>query len=247
MIISHKHKFIFLKSKKTAGTSIEIYLSRFCGEDDVITPISPRDEAQRRQFGIKPQNYTEPWNSREFYWEIRQSLRDRRLPAIKKVTFSQHASASLVKEKVGRQIWESYFKFCFVRNPWDRVISRYYWDRAVERKNVVNLLDESLHLSDPAENLKYYLIDEELALDYVGKFETLADDLEIICNKINIPFTDDIPRTKTNVRKDKRHYSQILTPQQASYIESRCRQEIDLFGYKYQDCALDNSNSGIPV
>ncbi|WP_275670288.1 hypothetical protein [Okeania hirsuta] len=40
MIISHKYKFIFLKTIKTSGTSIEIYLSRFCGDDDVITPIS---------------------------------------------------------------------------------------------------------------------------------------------------------------------------------------------------------------
>lgn len=235
MIISHKHKFIFLKSKKTAGTSIEIYLSRFCGKDDVITPITPRDEAQRRRFGVKPQNHTEPWTLREFYWELRRSMQDGRLPGAKKIAFSQHAPAKVVKEKVGEQIWQNYFKFCFVRNPWDRAISRYYWDRAVERKNTVKQLDESLQQSDPGENLKYYIIDDELALDYVGKYETLAKDLEIICNKINIPFTDDIPRTKTNVRKDKRHYSEILTPQQASYIENRCRQEIELFGYKYQE------------
>jgi len=39
MIISHKYKFIFVKTAKTAGTSIEIFLSQHCGPMDVITPI----------------------------------------------------------------------------------------------------------------------------------------------------------------------------------------------------------------
>ena len=59
MILSHKHKFIFIKTRKTAGTSIEIALSRFCGKDDIITPISPEDEKIRKKIGVKPQNYHE--------------------------------------------------------------------------------------------------------------------------------------------------------------------------------------------
>ena len=47
MIVSHTHKFIFLKTKKTAGTSIELALSELCGPDDVITPLTEIDEAQR--------------------------------------------------------------------------------------------------------------------------------------------------------------------------------------------------------
>lgn len=39
MIISHKHNFIFIKTAKTAGSSIEAYLSPFCGESDIVTPF----------------------------------------------------------------------------------------------------------------------------------------------------------------------------------------------------------------
>jgi hypothetical protein len=41
MIISHKLRFIFVKTAKTAGTSIEIFLSKLCGSLDVVTPIIP--------------------------------------------------------------------------------------------------------------------------------------------------------------------------------------------------------------
>ena len=47
MIVSHAHKFVFLKTKKTAGTSIELALSTLCGDDDIITPLTEIDEAQR--------------------------------------------------------------------------------------------------------------------------------------------------------------------------------------------------------
>ena len=54
MIASHQHRFIFLKTRKTAGTSVEIALSKVCGPDDVITEISPEDEELRRAAGGHP-------------------------------------------------------------------------------------------------------------------------------------------------------------------------------------------------
>src|SRR5262245_1397709 len=56
MIVSHRHRFIFLKSKKTAGTSVELALSAVCDAGDIITPLAqPEDEPLRR--GLSPQNW----------------------------------------------------------------------------------------------------------------------------------------------------------------------------------------------
>src|SRR5207245_10127827 len=51
MIISNKYKFIFIKTTKTAGTSIEVFLSKQCGPMDILTPIAPPIE------GHQPRNY----------------------------------------------------------------------------------------------------------------------------------------------------------------------------------------------
>ena len=68
MIISHKHKFIFIKTHKTAGTSLEIALSKYCGEEDVITPISDKDEQIRRNLGYRvAQNYIISFGNYTFF------------------------------------------------------------------------------------------------------------------------------------------------------------------------------------
>ena len=39
MIISHRHKFIYLKARKVAGTSVEVALAKHCGDADIVTPV----------------------------------------------------------------------------------------------------------------------------------------------------------------------------------------------------------------
>ena len=51
MIISHSHKFIFIKSEKTAGTSVEAALSEYCSGEDVVTSRSMTIRHNRNEKG----------------------------------------------------------------------------------------------------------------------------------------------------------------------------------------------------
>ena len=56
MIICHKYKFIFIKTRKTAGTTIELNLSLVLPDDAVVTPFG------RPEAGHRPRNYVGLWN-----------------------------------------------------------------------------------------------------------------------------------------------------------------------------------------
>ena len=54
-------QFIFIKTLKTGGTSLEQVLWKHCGKEDVLTPMVPRDERNRAAAdGMIPQNYLKP-------------------------------------------------------------------------------------------------------------------------------------------------------------------------------------------
>ena len=66
MIISHKHKFIFIKTRKTAGTTIEYNLSKYLGSEDIIAPSE--------QVNYLAQNYIHPTRLSSFFEVLNSSL-----------------------------------------------------------------------------------------------------------------------------------------------------------------------------
>ena len=230
MIISHKYKFIFLKTNKTAGTSIEIALSKFCGPKDVITPISLEDEEIRKELGYRgPQNYlSPPWGYT--YKDIAAFLKNGR----RAHRFYNHISASEVKAHVGQQLWDDYFKFCVERNPWDRLVSLYYWKhKAKPLPTFSEFIASDYPLILKRRGFELYTIDGHIAVNKICRFENISEELETIRSQLGIPGNLDLPHAKSRFRKNRKSYHDHFSEEEKGKIAELFSAEINLFGYKF--------------
>lgn len=233
MIVSHRHRFIFLKTSKTAGTSIEIALSRFCGPDDIITPISEEDERLRREAGGRgPQNYEgRVWQYTPSDWWKKLVHRN---PVSR---FYNHIPARKARRRLGEGVWDRYFKFCVARNPWDRVISQYHWrQRNVPEAELPTVREflESRHVrSLQRKGFKLYTINGKVAVDRICRYENLAEELESVRREIGLPEPLELPFAKAGHRRDRRSYRDRLGEAERRRIGELFRDEIELLGYQF--------------
>lgn len=228
MIVNHRYRFIFLKTKKTAGTSIEIALSRYCDANDIVTKIGHRDEPKRQALGYQgPVNHLEPFDG---------SLRarfDRWLHG-PKLQFRNHMPASEARDKLPPEIWNSYFKFCFERNPWDRAISAYFWENRSRRdvpdfEGYLRTLESQGNLS----NWPKYTIDGRIVVDKVFRYEELANSLDELVDHLGLPGTLELPDAKREYRRNRRPYQEFYSEPAREFVARACAREIEAFGYRF--------------
>lgn len=246
MIVSHEHKFIFLKTKKTAGTSLEIVLSLYAGHDDVITRLDRDDEEMRNMLGgVGPQNYwplTDVFSPKKLgmWWQginyrIRTGRHDRTFLPVE--PFRQHMEALVVRRKVGEQVWQRYYKFAVERNPWDRVVSNYYWK--AHRQNPVPSFREfvlsGMAMTRPR-NYDIYSIDGLPAVDRVIDYAGLKNGVRDVFEQIGLPKNaeenlDDL-KAKGTYRPD-RDYRNMYDEDTRNVVAQQFAQEIWLMGYDF--------------
>lgn len=227
MILSHRHKFIFLKTRKTAGTSIEIALSTICGPEDVITPIMPADEEIRANMGARgPQNYLVPMSNYGFKDWARLFIKRRRR------TFYNHIPAKHVRNIVGNKIWNSYFKFSVVRNPFDQAVSRYFWKtRNLESPpSISEFLRESKLVR--CSNWDIFSIDNKVVMDHMIRFENLENDFRYVLRRLGIDSDLRLPLSKTGLRPA-RPASQLIDSEARETVNHLCSRELREFGYEW--------------
>ena len=180
MILSHKHRFIFLKTRKTAGTSIELGLCNFCGKEDIITQEGIKDEALRKSLGyIGPQNYT----VNIFKHRLVEIAR---IPIQGFANHKRHDPGWLVKKHIGNEIFDSYHKITAIRNPWDMAVSRFYFRRQLigSEVNENTTFKEYLRITpkNDLDNSRVYRINGKSVADTYVRFENLLEDWKGLLN-----------------------------------------------------------------
>ncbi|MEZ4888878.1 MAG: sulfotransferase family 2 domain-containing protein [Chitinophagales bacterium] len=123
-------------------------------------------------------------------------------------SYSKHYHSKEVQQLVGAEKWDNAFKFSFVRNPWDRLFSYYRFKRRKKIEQGIQVPefshDEFRKWSFELINHRYqnfedrakanfapqkdWLINEnnEVDLDFIGRFETLEEDFQKICQIIGV-------------------------------------------------------------
>ena len=215
MIVSHRHRFVFMKTRKTAGTSVEIALSRVCGPDDVITPLPPPDEKLRAQSGGRPpQNYESP-----------------PLP----VKVHQHVWAAKAAQALGPDVWSSYLRFAVERNPWDAVVSLYFWvsRHGPERPPFEEFVQQEKIERLARRNYGITHVGKEPAVDRFLRFEHLAQDMTEVWVDLGLPGQPDLPRAKARARPAAAAYRAFYTEESRARVAQVFHRTIAERGYTF--------------
>ncbi|PKH03425.1 hypothetical protein CXF72_06340 [Psychromonas sp. MB-3u-54] len=152
-------------------------------------------------------------------------------------------------QRIDTHRFDEYFKFCFVRNPYDRAVSSYeylkkggdkqgdlYFQQLFESKYptfekfILEYLDKDKiyeHTLFRPQYLFIYNYKNECQVDYVGKYENIKSDFKIICKKLGVSF--DLP-SKNRVKRNpyENYYSNQLVKQKIENLYSK-----DFFLFKY--------------
>lgn len=166
-----------------------------------------------------------------------------------------HVPITMHRRIFGDALFEQYFKFTFVRNPWDRVVSAYTFlrkggmdreDKAFAARHIAPYADfdqfvrcwlsaesarRSLHFRPQSDWL--CLRDGTLGVDYIGRFERLAEDFKVVCEQLGIQAN--LAHHNASQRHD---YRQYYTGETAAIVGEVYQRDIALLDYAFDPAAL---------
>ena len=150
--------------------------------------------------------------------------------------------AWLVKERIREVDFKKFYKFCFVRNPWDLVVSHFHWLNSPDNnlgiktsfENIINDIQNIYSKNHQVFNYNRIcnLVNTDLLVDKICKFENLNMELQKVFNYLSIPFDGKLKIFK-KVSKNRKDYKHYFDENQRKIIEKNFINEIKLMNYKF--------------
>ena len=207
MIISHQKEFIFIHNYKVAGTSIRNALNQF---NNHTFRSSKHIDKIKFTLGLYPKIYTS--------------------------TFSGHIKANDLKKEISKKVFDNYFKFGFVRNPWDWQVSLYTYmlkleshhqhDLIKSMKNFDEYIDWRVH-NDLHLQKEFFYDKDKCLMDFIGKIENLEEDFKSVCEKVKI----NVELPHLNVSRKNDNYLKYYSKESLLMVKEAFEEDIKLFGY----------------
>ncbi|MEM6965923.1 MAG: sulfotransferase family 2 domain-containing protein [Bacteroidota bacterium] len=156
-----------------------------------------------------------------------------------------HLTAFSIRNMITEESWNAKFKFSFVRNPWDRVVSQYHHRYGVNQQNLQErLLDfkgwvKEVYLDRNKELINFHAMfmpqlywisdmNGSIIVDYIGRYENLQEDIAYIKDKLNIS------KPLPHLRKSKReHYSTYYDNATKNIVGDFFKKDIEYFKYEF--------------
>jgi hypothetical protein len=213
-MISHEHKCIFVEVPKTGSTSIR-----------EIIGAPPKAHLNICQIRYNMQHY----------WTHYGGFKNNLLASFYLLLSEQK------RFEIGERQFNEYFKFGFVRNPWDRVVSLYFRKQSVQKSDEMTFdaFVEWIKYSSstcvhpvPHTNQLDWFVDPHgnVLVDFIGRFENLQDDWATVAEKLGLP--GKLPHVNANPDARK-PYTEYYTKKTRELIEYKFRVDIDYFGYQF--------------
>ena len=250
MILSHRWRFIFIKGRKVAGTSVEMALSTLCGPEDIVTPITPRDEVERFRAGGQARNFAwspiEELQYRSAIAQFAASGSDRfdQVPSAAPILsrYSNHMSLAEVLSRFGGPR-AGYQAFCVERSPYSKALS---WANMQEsyaayaeggnmraaRGQLAGWMDRVIadgSVVAPRNIDLYRDHDGRLSLR-VLRYADLPGALHEFLAGLGAP-APALPHAKKGLMADTLDPREVLRPDQIERLNELYREEFETFGY----------------
>jgi hypothetical protein len=160
--------------------------------------------------------------------------------------WGKHRPFSKLKNSGVNVDFNKYFKFCFVRNPWARMVSaysyfsarKYYCDFESFVKNCIEIVEKAMQYHKHVgrwhvDSYWRYLVDEKdnIMPDFIGKFETLHSDIAKINKRIGVKII--LPRNEKP--ESFKPYWEYYNKETEQVVNNIYCKEIDYFKYKFGD------------
>lgn len=159
--------------------------------------------------------------------------------SVQKHTWKQHFTLAEIVQLgfLTEEDLDQYFKFVFVRNPFDKIVSEYFWRKEDSKISFNDFILNKLPrlLEDKSHNLYCHIrpqIDfiSSYIVDFIGRFELFNLHFrEILCrNKITF-----YKLKHENKTKNRKSYMCYYKKESIKMLENLYEKDLNIFGYEY--------------